>query len=44
MTAKSRKGNMRGGGHKGGGLFLGGWTEEVSNAEYKKKVEDRREE
>ena len=44
MTAKSRKGNVRGGVHKGGGLFLGGWTEEDSNAEYKKKVEDRREE
>ena len=44
MTAKSRKGNIRGGVHKGGGLFLGGWTEEDSNAEYKKKVEDRRQE
>ncbi len=42
MTGKSRKGNIRGGVHKGGGLFLGGWTEEDSNAEYKKKVEDRR--
>lgn len=42
MTGKSRKGNLRGGVHKGGGLFLGGWTEEDSNAEYKKKVEDRR--
>ena len=40
---KPRKGNRRGGVHKTGGLHLGGWTEEDSNKEYKKKVEDRRE-
>lgn len=39
---KPRKGNRRGGVHKVGGLHLGGWTEEDSNKEYKKKVEDRR--
>jgi len=44
MTGKTRKGNIRGGVHKGGGLFLGGWTEEDSNEAYKKKVEDRRDE
>ena len=36
---KPRKGNRRGGVHKTGGLHLGGWTEEDSNREYKKKVE-----
>ena len=40
---KPRKGNRRGGVHKTGGLHLGGWTEEDSNKEYKKRVEDRRE-
>ena len=39
---KPRKGNRRGGVHKTGGLYLGGWTEEDSNEEYKKKVQDRR--
>jgi len=39
---KPRKGNRRGGVHKSGGLYLGGWTEEDSDQEYKKKVEDRR--
>ena len=39
---KPRKGNRRGGVHKTGGLYLGGWTEEDSDMEYKKKVEDRR--
>ena len=39
---KPRKGNRRGGVHKTGGLYLGGWTEEDSDKEYKKKVEDRR--
>jgi|TARA_B100001996_G_scaffold33031_1_gene24863 uncharacterized membrane protein len=41
---KPRKGNVRGGVHKSGGLFLDGWTDEDSDAEYKKKVEDRRKE
>ena len=40
---KPRKGNLRGGVHKGGGLFLGGWTEEDSDQAYKKKVKDKRE-
>ena len=40
---KPKKGNIRGGVHKGGGLFLGGWTEEDSDKAYKKKVEDKRE-
>jgi len=39
---KPRKGNVRGGVHKGGGLFLDGWTEADSTAAYKKKVEDKR--
>lgn len=39
---KPRKGNVRGGVHKSGGLFLDGWTDADSDAEYKKKVEDRR--
>ena len=39
---KPRKGNVRGGVHKTGGLFLDGWTDADSDAEYKKKVEDRR--
>ena len=41
---KPKKGNIRGGVHKGGGLFLGGWTEEDSDKAYKNKVEDKREE
>jgi len=40
---KPRKGNVRGGVHKTGGLFLDGWTDEDSDAAYKKKVQDRRE-
>jgi hypothetical protein len=40
---KPRKGNLRGGVHQGGGLFLGGWTEEDSDQAYKKKVKDKRE-
>jgi len=39
---KPRKGNVRGGVHKGGGVFLDGWTEADSTAAYKKKVEDKR--
>ena len=39
---KPRKGNVRGGVHKTGGLFLDGWTDEDSDAAYKKKVQDRR--
>jgi hypothetical protein len=39
---KPRKGNTRGGVHKTGGLYLEGWTDEDSDAAYKKKVEDRR--
>ena len=39
---KPRKGNVRGGVHKSGGLFLDGWTDADSDAAYKKKVEDRR--
>ncbi len=39
---KPRKGNRRGGVHKSGGLYLDGWTDEDSDAAYKKKVEDRR--
>ena len=38
---KPKKGNIRGGVHKGGGLFLGGWTEEDSDKAYKKKIEDK---
>ena len=41
---KPRKGNVRGGVHKSGGLYLDGWTDADSDAAYKKKVEDRREE
>ena len=41
---KPRKGNVRGGVHKSGGLFLEGWTDADSDAAYKKKVEDRRKE
>ncbi len=43
LFGKPRKGNVRGGVHKTGGLFLDGWTSEDSDAEYKKKVKDRRE-
>jgi len=39
---KPRKGNVLGGVHKKGGLYLEGWTDEDSDAAYKKKVEDRR--
>ena len=39
---KPRKGNVRGGVHKSGGLYLDGWTDEDSDAAYKKKVQDRR--
>ncbi|MGB0832533.1 MAG: hypothetical protein ACPGRV_01915, partial [Candidatus Thalassarchaeaceae archaeon] len=39
---KPRKGNVIGGVHKSGGLYLGGWKSEDSDAAYKKKVEDRR--
>jgi len=42
LFRKPRKGNRKGGVHKSGGLYLGGWTEEDSDKEYKKKVEDRR--
>ena len=42
LNKKPRKGNLRGGVHKTGGLFLDGWTEDDSNKEYKKKVKDRR--
>ena len=42
LFRKPRKGNTIGGVHKSGGLYLGGWTEEDSDEEYKKKVEDRR--
>jgi hypothetical protein len=41
---KPKKGNVRGGVHKGGGLFLGGWSEEDSDKAYKRKVEGKREE
>ena len=41
--SKPRKGNVRGGVHKSGGLHLAGWTSEDSDKEYKKKVQDRRE-
>ena len=42
LFSKPRKGNVRGGVHKSGGLYLDGWTEADSDKEYKKKVEDRR--
>ena len=42
LFAKPRKGNRRGGVHKGGGLHLSGWTEDDSDQEYKRKVKDRR--
>jgi hypothetical protein len=41
---KPKKGNIRGGVHKGGGLYLGGWTEEDSDKAYKSKVEEKRDE
>ena len=41
---KPRKGNVRGGVHKTGGLYLDGWTNADSDAAYKRKVEDRRDE
>ncbi|MAH98149.1 MAG: hypothetical protein CMA12_02205 [Euryarchaeota archaeon] len=42
LYKKPRKGNTRGGVHKSGGLYLDGWTEADSDAEYKKKVKDKR--
>ena len=39
---KPRKGNVIGGVHKTGGLYLEGWKSEDSDAAYKKKVEDKR--
>lgn len=39
---KPRKGNVIGGVHKSGGLYLEGWKSEDSDAAYKKKVEDKR--
>ena len=39
---KPIKGNVRGGVHKSGGLYLDGWTDADSDAAYKKKVENRR--
>ena len=42
LYRKPKKGNVRGGVHKTGGLFLEGWTDADSDAAYKKKVEDRR--
>ena len=42
LFRKPRKGNVIGGVHKSGGLYLEGWKSEDSDAEYKKKVEDRR--
>ena len=42
LFRKPRTGNVVGGVHKSGGLYLEGWKAEDSDAEYKKKVEDRR--
>ena len=42
LFRKPRKGNVIGGVHKSGGLYLEGWKSEDSDAAYKKKVEDRR--
>ena len=42
LYSKPKKGNVRGGVHKTGGLHLSGWTSDDSDKEYKKKVEDRR--
>jgi hypothetical protein len=42
LFTKPKKGNVRGGVHKSGGLHLSGWTSEDSNKAYKKKVQDRR--
>jgi hypothetical protein len=42
LYRKPRKGNTRGGVHKTGGLYLDGWTAADSDAEYQKKVENRR--
>ncbi len=42
LYKKPRKGNTRGGVHKTGGLYLDGWTAADSDAEYQKKVENRR--
>jgi len=42
VFSKQKRGNVRGGVHKSGGLYLDGWTEDDSDKEYKKKVEDRR--
>lgn len=38
---KPQKGNVRGGVHKSGGLYLDGWTDADSDAAYKKKVGNR---
>jgi len=43
LFKKPRKGNVIGGVHKSGGLYLEGWKSEDSDAAYKKKVQDRRE-
>ena len=43
LFRKPRKGNVIGGVHKSGGLYLEGWKSEDSDAAYKKKVQDRRE-
>ncbi|MDP7002453.1 MAG: hypothetical protein QF911_02630 [Candidatus Thalassarchaeaceae archaeon] len=42
LFKKPKKGNVRGGVHKEGGLFLDGWDSSDSDKEYKKKVQDRR--
>ena len=42
LFRKPRKGNVIGGVHKTGGLYLEGWKSEDSDAAYKKKVEDKR--
>ena len=42
LFRKPRKGNVIGGVHKSGGLYLEGWKSADSDAAYKKKVEDRR--
>tara|TARA_B100000945_G_scaffold143727_1_gene114956 strand:- start:6499 stop:7359 length:861 start_codon:yes stop_codon:yes gene_type:complete len=44
LFRKPRKGNVIGGVHKSGGLYLEGWKSEDSDAAYKKKVKDRRNE
>ncbi len=37
LFRKPKKGNVRGGVHKSGGLYLDGWTDADSDAAYKKK-------